>query len=197
MSNPNPSPRHAQHPVAEQFTARWSPRSLSDATVAKAEVMSLLEAARWAPSASNLQPARFVWALRGEAGFAAINAALVPFNQSWASKAAALIVVASKDLVTGRDGVESANVSATFDTGAAWMSMALQAHAMGLVAHAMAGFEAEALATAVNLPLGHTLHAVVAIGHQGPVAALPEGLQAREAPSLRHDLANLSHHGRF
>ena len=66
----------------------------------------VLEAARWAPSASNHQPWRLVWARRGEAGFDAILGALVPFNQSWAKEAAALIVVAAKDTVVDRDGKE-------------------------------------------------------------------------------------------
>jgi nitroreductase len=197
MSIAESTPRQTEYPVAAQFTDRWSPRSFADQPVSKDEVLSLLEAARWAPSASNNQPARFVWALQGEAGFAAINSGLVPFNQSWAGKAAALIVVASKDTTIGRDGAEAKNPWATFDAGAAWMSLALQAHAMGLVAHAMAGFDAATLATALSLPEGHTLHAVVAIGHRGPVEVLPEALQAREAPSPRNPLAASAFHGRF
>lgn len=197
MSNVQPNHRLAGHPIETQFTARWSPRSFTDERLNEAAVLSLLEAARWAPSASNHQPARFVWALRGEPDFAAINAALAPSNQSWASKAAALIVVAAKDTTVGRDGTEAKNKWASFDSGAAWMSLALQAHAMSLVAHAMGGFDAAALATAVASPEGHSLHAVVAIGHQGPVEALPEALQAREAPSGRNPLAASAFHGRF
>ncbi len=189
--------RQPDYPVAAQFLSRWSPRSFSDRTMTEAEVLTLLEAARWAPSASNNQPARFVWGLRGDAGFAAILGALVPFNRDWAGRAAALVVVASKDGTVAADGTVAPNRWATFDAGASWMSLALQTHDMGLVAHAMGGFDVAALAGAVSLPEGHTLHAVVAIGQQGPVEHLPEGLQAREAPSQRHPLTASAFRGRF
>lgn len=197
MSKTNTAVRQTESPVETQFTARWSPRSLTGQQVSEAEVLSLLEAARWAPSSSNNQPARFVWALQGEAAFASINGTLVPFNQSWAGKAGALIVVASKDTVKASDGSVRPNAWSAFDTGAAWMSLALQAHAMGLVAHAMGGFDAAALGSAIDLPEDHSLHAVVAIGHQGPVEALPEALQPREAPSGRNPLAASAFRGQF
>ncbi len=189
--------RQPDHPVAPQFPARWSPRSFTDRVLTEAEVMSLLEAARWAPSASNHQPWRLVWARRGEDGFTAIHAALVPGNQVWAGQAGGLIVVASKDTVTNREGAEVANRTAGFDTGAAWMSLALQAPTMGLVAHAMGGFDKDRLAAAVHLPEGHTLHCVVAVGEQGLAESLPEDLHAREKPSQRKSLAEVALHGRF
>lgn len=197
MSLDQPLGRQPDHPVAPEFTARWSPRSFTDRAVTEAEVMSLLEAARWAPSASNQQPWRMVWALRGEAGHAAIFSALAAGNQAWAGKAGVLFVVASKDTVLNRDGDEVANRTAGFDTGAAWMSLALQAQAMGLVAHAMGGFDKEILAPAIALPAGHTLHCVVAVGEQGPAEALPEALREREKPSTRKPLAEIASHGRF
>jgi len=189
--------RQPDHPVATQFPMRWSPRSFSDRKLGAGEVLSVLEAARWAPSASNHQPWRFVWALREDGDHAAILGALVPGNQTWAGKAAALIVVASTATVTGKDGAETANKWSAFDAGAAWMSLSLQAQAMGLVSHAMGGFDAVALERAVGLPEGHSLHAVVALGHQGPIAALPEPLQAREAPNSRHPVSETAFRGRF
>lgn len=189
--------RQPDHPVAPQFPARWSPRSFTDRALSEAEVMSLLEAARWAPSASNQQPWRLVWARRGEDGFAAIHAALVPGNQVWAGKAGALFVVASKDTVTNREGAEVANRTSGFDTGAAWMSLALQAQTMGLAAHAMGGFDKDSIAAAVALPDGHTLHCVVAVGEQGPAEALPDDLAAREKPSGRKAVSEIAVHGRF
>lgn len=188
------SPRQPDHPVDPQFPARWSPRAFDATAMTEAEVMRLLEAARWAPSASNLQPARFGWGVRGDAAFAAILAALVPFNREWAQAAAALIVVASKPHSEKR-GEQVANVWHGFDAGAAWMSIALQAQAMGLVAHAMGGFEAGPLAAALRLPEGYALHAVVAVGTQGPVESLPETLRAREMPSGRKPLSEVAGHG--
>ena len=197
MSLDQPAGRQPDHPVAPQFPARWSPRSFTDRAVSEAEVMSLLEAVRWAPSASNHQPWRLVWARRGEDGFAAIHSALAAGNQVWAGEAAVLFAVASKDTVTNREGAEAPNRTAGFDTGAAWMSLALQAQAMGLAAHAMGGFDKDKLAAAVGLPDGHTLHCVVAVGEQGPAEALPEDLRAREKASGRKTLAEIAAHGRF
>jgi nitroreductase len=197
MSLDHTANRQPDHPVAAQFTDRWSPRSFSDRTLTEAEVMSLLEAARWAPSASNHQPWRFVWARRGEGAFDALHACLTGNNLVWTTKAAALIVVASKDTVLNREGAEVPNRTAGFDTGAAWMSLALQAHGMGMFAHAMGGFDKDKLAAAVALPAGHTLHCVVAVGEQGPAEALPEDLAAREKPSGRKPLADTAVHGRF
>ncbi|MBK8441657.1 MAG: nitroreductase family protein [Rhodobacter sp.] len=197
MNQALPPARRPGHAADPMFPARWSPRAFADRTVSAEDIMVLLEAARFAPSASNHQPWRFVWSLRGDPGFAAIRDALVPFNADWAGKAAALIVVATKSTVTGKDGAEAPNHYAAFDAGAAWMSLALQAQVSGLVAHAMAGFDHAALALAVALPEGHALHAVVAVGHLGKVETLPEGLRARETPSPRRLLADLAVRGRF
>lgn len=197
MRPDTPNGRTPDHPVAPEFVARWSPRSFTDRTMTEDEVMTLLEAARWAPSASNHQPWRFVWALRGEAGFAAIRDTLTGNNPLWAGKAAALIVMVSKDKVANRDGVEVPNRTAGFDSGAAWMSLALQAQEQGLVAHAMGGFDADRLAPAIHLPDSHTLHCVVAVGKQGPAEALPDALRDREKASGRKPLSETALRGGF
>lgn len=189
--------RRPDHGVEPMFPQRWSPRAFAETAMTEAQVMTLLEAARWAPSASNHQPWRFVWALRGEPGFDGIAAGLVPGNRIWAEKAAALIVVATKTTVTNREGAEVVNRWAGFDTGAAWMSLALQAEAMGLAAHAMGGFEAEALAATLGLPEGHVLQAVVAVGARGNPADLPENQRAKEMPNGRRGLDEIARHGRF
>lgn len=197
MSLDQPAGRQPDHPVAPQFPARWSPRSFTDRALTEADVMSLLEAARWAPSASNHQPWRFAWARRDEDAFGAIRDTLTGNNPVWAGKAGALFVVASKDTVTNREGAEVANRTAGFDTGAAWMSLALQAKVMGLIAHAMGGFDKDKLAVAVGLPAGHTIQCVVAVGEQGPAEALPEDLRAREKPSSRKPVDEIASRGRF
>jgi nitroreductase len=188
--------RLADHPVDAMFLERHSPRAFTDATLSEAEVLTLLEAARWAPSGSNLQPWRFAWGLRGDAGFELIADTLVPSNRVWAEKAAALIVVASKSVVE-RDGINHPHPSHAFDAGAAWMSLALQAHLLGLKAHAMGGFDKEKAARTLNLPADHAVHAVVAVGQMGQPDLLPEALQSREVPSLRKPLSEIAHHGSF
>ena len=191
-----PSPRLADHAIDQMFLDRHSPRSFTDATLTEADLLGLLEAARWAPSASNNQPWRFVYGLRGDDGFTRIADTLVPFNRSWAEKAAALVVVASSATVE-KDGVANPNPWHAFDTGAAWMSLALQAHLNGLFAHAMGGFDKAKATDLLGVPEGYDLHAVVAIGTQGAADIVPEALRAREVPSPRRPLAEVAKHGSF
>ncbi len=188
--------RTADHPIDPQFLTRWSPRAFDAAAMTEGEVLTVLEAARWAASASNLQPWRFAYGLRGDSGFAAIAGCLAPGNVLWAEKAAALIVVASARTVT-KDGAEVANPTHSFDAGAAWAQLALQAHLSGWITHAMGGFNPDALRAALQVPAGFDLHAVVAMGRQGDPASLPDALRAREAPSPRRPLAELAKRGSF
>lgn len=197
MSNASATARQADHPIAAQFLGRHSSRSFTDQTVSDAQMLTLFEAARWAPSASNVQPWRFVFALRGDAAFDAIADTLMPFNKTWASKAAAMVVVASQTTTVSAEGETNPNPWHSFDAGAAWAQLGLQAHLDGLVAHAMGGFDAGALAPVVHLPVDHALHAVVAIGYQGDKARLPEVLQARETPNGRKPLADVVARGTF
>lgn len=192
-----PSSRQPDHPVDPQFPDRWSPRAFSMEPMAPETVLTLLEAARWAPSASNHQPWRFVWALRGEPGHAGLLQSLVASNAEWAGRAAALIAVASKTTVTGRDGATRANPWSAFDAGAAWVSLALQARHLGLYAHAMGGFDAARLAETIGLPADHSLHAVIAVGRQGRVEDLPEARRASETPNTRRPLAETAFRGTF
>lgn len=190
--------RQPDHPVADIFPARWSPRAFTDEKMSEQDVHLILEAARWAPSASNVQPWRFVYTLRGDSSWDAILGALVPANQLWAKNASALIVVMSQThrLSQGQSAPVE-NGTHAFDAGAAWGYLALQAHIAGFVAHAMAGFDKSAMTQAINLPEGYALHAVVAIGKQGDPSTLPEALQARETPSSRHPLSATVFHGKF
>jgi nitroreductase len=192
-----PMPRRADHAVDPQFTARWSPRAFGDETMSEAQILALLEAARWAPSAANVQPWRFAWGLRGDAAFGAIFDSLAPGNQAWAGRAAALVVIGSKTTRPTPEGAVVANGFHAFDAGAAWASLALQAHLAGWAAHGMGGFDPAKLSAALNLAEGHALHAVAAIGRVGNPEALPEALRARELPSGRKALAEIAGHGAF
>jgi len=149
--------------------------------ISRQELMPLLEAARWAPSGGNGQPWRFAFGLRGTPGFAALLDALVPANRDWAHAAGALVLLAAKAV---RDDGKAA-ASAPFDAGAAWMAFALQGTLSGLVVHAMGGFDREKARTAASLPAGVEPQVVIAVGHHGPVEALPEKQRARELPSDR------------
>src|SRR3569623_1594679 len=115
--------RTTDYPILPLLSERWSPRAFSERPVSEEQVLSLLEAARWAPSASNLQPWRFIYGIRGEPEFDTLLSLLVPFNEGWAKTAGALIFITS---VTTFDG-QRQNVTNSFDAGAAWMSLAVQA----------------------------------------------------------------------
>ena len=160
--------------------------------------MGFFEAARWSPSGSNSQPWRFAYGLRGDPAFAAIQGALVPFNQSWAQHAAALVVVASAQHSIPPGASEAKkNPTHAFDAGAAWMQLALQAHLKGWSAHAMGGFDHALARAAVQAGDDLVLHAVVALGRQGAASQLPEGLRERETPNGRLPLEALVFEGQF
>lgn len=160
--------------------------------LSEAELMSCLEAARWAPSSSNTQPWRYVVTRHGEPGFAAVLACLVPANQSWAQRAGALLVACSllESLPTPTHPARPLPGSA-FDAGAAWMSLALQARQLGLFAHAMGGFEREPLTAAIALPATARIDCVIAIGRPGDASLLSEDQRSREMPNSRRPLTEL------
>lgn len=190
--------RIPEQPISPLFTARWSPRAFSEERLDEATLLSFLEAARWSPSASNGQPWRFVYALAGTPEWAPIHDALVPFNQGWAGKAAALVVVMSRQTTVAPGQVEAKpNPWHAFDAGAAWASLAFQAHLSGWITHAMGGFDAEALRAALGVPAEVSIHAVVAVGKQGDKSLLPEALQARETPNGRLPLAQIAAAGAY
>lgn len=193
------NPRIPSAPVDPQFTHRWSPRAFTGEAIAEPELMSLFEAARWAPSTSNTQPWRFIYGLPGTPGFEAILGALVPFNQAWARRAGALIAVCSATESTAPGTTEAKPMrNHAFDTGAAWMSLALQAEKLGWRTHAMGGFDEAALRAALNVPDGRfAVQCVVAVGRQGDKSVLDEGLQAREMPNGRQPLSALVAEGGF
>lgn len=181
------STRQTEYPADAQFVNRWSPRSLTGEAIDDKTLYTLFEAARWAPSAFNVQPWRFSFAKQGTDSFATYLDFLVEFNQSWARNASALVVVISKTTtITSQAEVDFPSHS--FDTGAAWASLALQAELLGWATHGMTGIDKEKIKRVLKLPENYVVEAVIAVGKQGDKEALPEGLQAKEAPSERRAL---------
>jgi nitroreductase len=174
------------HPV---LTNRRSPRSFdSNAVISNEDLLAVLEAARWAPSASNFQPWRFHVGKRGDDVFASVLATLAPFNQSWANRAAALILVS---VVNQNEDGTSRPISA-FDAGLAVSQLTFEAHSRGQVAHQMAGFDAAKATETFALPTEITPLVVIAIGTQGPAEQLEGVLLEREtAPRLRKNLTEI------
>lgn len=190
--------RTTDRPVSPQFLARWSPRAFDASDVAEADLLTLFDAARWAPSAYNWQPWRFVWARRGDAHWDALLGLLLPFNAGWAQNAGALVFVLSdREIVPPGASEAQAATTASFDAGAAWGYLALQAEALGLATHAMAGFYHAAAPEVLGAGERFKVEAAVAIGRRGDKAALPEALQAREVPSPRKLVEEIAFAGRL
>lgn len=190
-------PRKPNYPVAPQFIERWSPRAFTGEAIDDTTLMSFFEAARWAPSSSNTQPWRFIYAHRGGAGWDDLLGLLVPANQVWAEQASALALLVSRNETVHHDGRREPAQWHSFDAGAAWMSLALQVHLAGWAAHAMAGFERERSYPVLGIPTGYTAEAMIAIGRRADPAILSEALRAREAPNGRKPLQAIVAEGRF
>jgi len=198
VTDPAAAPRVPDHPVDRLFVERWSPRAFADEEIPRGELSVLFEAARWAPSSMNAQPWRFVYARRGTPAFARFVDLLNPRNQEWAVRSAALVAVVSRNLLDlpGKDApVPSPTHS--FDAGAAWAHLALQAHLRGWATHGMAGFDRERAQRELEVPSDHTIEAFVAIGRTGDPSVLPEWARAREVPSGRRPVAELVCEGSF
>ena len=185
--------RTSDYPVHPLLLERWSPRAFADKPVTEEQLMTILEAARWAPSGSNLQPWRLIYALKGTPEFDTLLSLLVPFNEGWAKSAGALVFVAS---VTSFD-LTRPNITNSYDAGAAWMSMAVQAQSMGLITHGMAGIDYDKVPLVLNFPENLKLEAALAIGYQGDPATLVDYLQPREVPSPRIPLSEIAFNGKF
>ncbi|MGV8856098.1 MAG: nitroreductase family protein [Devosia sp.] len=191
-------PRSTQHRIDPDMLARWSPRAFADESIPHADLLTILEAGRWAPSAFNTQPWHFIYADRDSAHFAKLIDLLAPFNQGWAKHAAALVFIASRTSRTGSDGTtESPNATHAFDAGAAWSLLALQATKLGWHAHGMSGLDHARAAVELGLPPEWRIEIAVALGRQGDAASLPDGLREREAPSPRKPLETIISEGVF
>lgn len=193
------SPRQSDHPIAPLFLERWSPRAFDGSEVPDADLAAMFEAARWAPSAFNSQPWRFLYAKRDDADWETFLSLLVPFNQSWARTASVLVYILSDtlpftDKATGEPKESSTH---SFDAGAAWASLALQATRMGYHTHGMSGIQYELARATLRIPTRFALNAACAIGRRGDPAQLDEKQRAREFPSDRKKQSEFVFRGGF
>ena len=158
------------------------------------ELMTLFEAARWAPSTYNEQEWRFLYARRDTPHFDTFFSLLAEANQQWCHRAAVLMVVLSHKVFM-RNG--KPNPVHTFDAGAAFENLALQGSVMGLVVHGMAGFDRGKARAALKVPDDYDVEAMVAVGRPGDPEELPEELQSREIPSDRMPVSDFVREGSF
>jgi len=188
--------RIPDHPIDPIFQERWSPRAFDGEPMAQADLLTVLEAARWAPSAYNYQPWRFVYAHRGDARWSDFVDLLVPFNVGWAQHASALIFVLSDTLMELGDEATPAH-SHSFDAGAAWAQLALQAGRMGYQARGMAGIDFAKARAELNVPDRYRVEMAIALGRPTAPTELADEFHKRDDESLRHPVLEFAFAGSF
>ncbi len=180
-------PAPVDHPVHELIVERWSPRSFADRHIELEILKSLLEAARWAPSSYNEQPWFFIVATRNQPDeFKQLLNCLTPGNQLWAQHAAALMVTVTKLVF---DKTSKSNRHAYHDIGLAAAQLTIQATALGLAVHQMAGIEVTKIRQTYEIPEEYDPVTGIAIGYHSDADTLPNDLRERElAPRQRKPL---------
>jgi nitroreductase len=186
--------RKPDHPVEALIVARWSPRAMSGKPLRDGEILTLFEAARWAPSTYNEQEWRFLYARRDTPQWKSFFDLLVEGNQAWCKDAALLVVILAHKVFT-KNG--KPNPVHLFDSGCAFENLALQATAMGLVVHGMQGFDYDKARTTLKVPDDYAVAAMFAAGHPGDPADLPPPLGEREKPSDRMPVKKIICEGAF
>jgi nitroreductase len=189
-------PALAGHPIQEFIRERWSPRAFLARPVEPAKLLSVLEAARWAPSSSNEQPWFFIVARAEEPEeFAKMLGCLVEGNRVWAKSAPVLIISVAKKTF---DHNGKPNRVALHDVGLASENMVLEAVAQGLATHGMAGIEVEKIREVYGLPENCDAVAAWALGYAGEPEMLEGALKERElAPRKRKELGEFVFGGKF
>ncbi len=184
--------RTADHAIEPLFLEHWSPRAFTGETMPDLELLRLFEAARWAPSSSNQQPWRFLYARRDTPDWPLFFDLLKPGNQRWADAASVLIAVVSRRTAPAKDSDDvRENYNHSFDTGAACMSLALQAAAMGWAAHAMAGFYLARAISDLGVPDDYRMECMIAVGR------LREDMDSPAKPNDRAPQTSFVRAGRF
>ncbi|HEY7304728.1 MAG TPA: nitroreductase family protein [Bryobacteraceae bacterium] len=183
--------------VHELIRTRWSPRSFSERPISNEDLRTILEAARWAASSFNEQPWRFLIARKSDGEvYDRMLSLLVPRNQEWAKTAPVLMIMAAKRTFSHNG---SPNSYALHDTGAALAHFMLQAHALGLYAHGMAGFDRARAREVLGIPDDYDLGAAVALGYLDTPDKLTneQQRQAEVAKRVRRPLHELAFGGHW
>ncbi|MDG5761437.1 nitroreductase family protein [Natronococcus sp. A-GB1] len=186
--------REPDHEIDPLFVNRWSPRAMTGEPLEEAEYLPVFEAARWAPSSFNNQHWRFVYATREDEEWETFLDLLVEGNRAWATDAAVLCVVVSKTTFDHNDKPVSVH---SYDTGAAWQNLALEAARRELAVRGMAGFDYEQAAAELDVPEEYEVEAMFALGERAPPETLGDDYRDQEQPSGRKPLEETTHRGGF
>jgi nitroreductase len=180
--------RKPTYPINPLILNRWSPRSMTGEDIDNEEIMSLFEAARWAPSSYNNQPWRFIYAKRNTEHWDRLFNLLAEANKTWAKNSALLVVVISRK---NFEYNEKPARTHQFDAGSAWENLALEAFSRDIVAHGMQGFDYDKARIDLEIPADFEVMAMIAIGKKGPAESLPPELQEKEKLTDRKPLKDI------
>jgi nitroreductase len=186
--------RKADYPIESLFVRRWSPRAMSGEPISEKEILTLFEAARWAPSTYNEQEWRFLYARHDTPQWPTFFGLLMEANQAWCSRAALLCVVIAHK-VFQRNG--KPNPVHVFDSGLAFENLALQGAVMGLVVHGMQGFDFERARKELSVPDDYAVCAMFTVGRPGDPDQLDPEKRAIEKPSPRKPVQEIICEGKF
>lgn len=186
--------RQATYPILDLILNRWSSRAMSGEPITHAELMTLFEAARWAPSSYNAQLWRFLYATRDMPEWQTMFDVLAEVNQSWCKNASAFLVVLSRK---NFDVNETYSRTHSFDAGSAWENLALQGFSMNLVIHCLGGFDYDKARELLDVPEQYDIEVMIAVGKPGNKDDLPEPLRVREQQNNRKRLDEIVFKGRF
>ncbi|MGR9170201.1 nitroreductase family protein [Rhizobium sp. KDH_Rht_773_N] len=188
--------RESEYPIDPMFLDRWSPRAFTGEIIEEAQLLTLLDAAHWAPSSANMQPWRFLYALKGSGHWDEFVSLLNESNQEWAKNASALIFVVSRSFNGAREEGR-ASYTHSFDAGTAWGHLAIQARISGFYAHGMGGIKHDEIKEKLNVPDGYRVEAGIAVGRIADKNTLSERNREREFPSQRKPLSDVVFNGHF
>lgn len=165
-----------------QILNRWSPRAMSGKSVSKSELFTLFEAARWAPSARNIQPWHFIYCTHRAKSWHSYLDLLDESHRDWCHRAAAIAVLITK---------KGEGVLPIFDAGAAWENLAIQGCSMGLVIHPIAMFDHEKARKILNVPIEYDMLLMIIVGRPGDLELLSQKNRDREFPKSRKKLSEI------
>lgn len=186
--------RVADYAVLPPIIGRWSQRAMSGEPISSSELMSLFEAARWAPSSYNGQPWRYVYARRGNPAWTAMFDLLDPINKLWCANSAVLMVLAAR---THFEHNNKPDRSFALNAGASWQNLALQGHALGLAVRGMQDFDYERAVAHFQIHPPYAVQMMIAVGRPGDAQNLPETLRIKDKPTLRKAVTAIAFEDEF
>lgn len=183
------------YPIHDILSKRWSPRAFDEKAIEREKLLALFEAARWSPSASNLQPWSFIVGLKGDTTYDKAFSSLVEFNQLWAGFAPVLVLTIAKKNIK-----ESNKINGTYqyDLGQSVAHLSFQAMHEGIYVHQMSGFDQRKAEKEFEIPENYEAVSVIAMGYIGKTEILPERMQKSETDKrIRKELNSFIFSGKF